>query len=151
MKKKIAYFLCTIGGAGYLPLAPGTFASFIAVLIIFFYSPSQLILAMGILISSIIVISLTSEIEASDGIDPKHIVMDEFAGQWLTFLLIPNPSLIALSLGFFLFRFFDISKILGIDKLQQLKNGWGVLTDDLLAGLYANFLLQILLLTRIIT
>ena len=150
MKKKIAYILCTFGGAGYFPFAPGTFASFIAVLVIFFINPSHFILAVGVLVSSIITISLTAEIELSDGKDPGHIVMDEFAGQWITFFLVPSQSIIVLSLGFFLFRFFDISKILGLNKLQNLRNGWGVLIDDLLGGLYANILLQILIATAII-
>lgn len=150
MKKKIAYILCTVGGAGYFPIAAGTFTSLIAITLIYLINPSQEILAFGILISSIITLTFTSTIESFDGKDPQHIVMDEVAGQWIAFLLVPSQSIVVLLVGFFLFRFFDISKSLGINKLQDLNNGWGVLIDDLVAGLYTNILLQILIIGQIL-
>lgn len=151
MRRKLAYILCTFGGAGYFPVASGTFASFIAIVALYFVIPSNIIIIIGILFSSMITVFFTPQIEAADGKDPQHIVMDEVAGQWVAFLLIPNPSITILLIGFFLFRFFDISKLLGVNKLQTLKGGWGVLIDDLVAGLYTNILLQILLLSRIVT
>ena len=77
--------------------------------------------------------------------DPREIVVDELAGQCTTFvpavmLTQLNPLLVA-GLGFFLFRLFDIAKPFPIKKLEKLPAGWGILADDLLAGLYAAVIL----------
>ena len=151
MQKKLAYILCTCAGAGYFPFASGTFASFLAILILYLGRPDLLVLTVLILLSSAITIYFSAEIEKNDGKDPQHIVMDEIAGQWLTFLFIPNPTLPILAVGFFLFRIFDVSKILGINRLQNANGGWGVLLDDLLAGLYSNIVIQILIAGDFIT
>lgn len=75
------------------------------------------------------------------GKDPGPMVMDEFAGQTLTFYLITftgtSADLILISTGFLLFRLLDIYKPLGINNVQKLKGGMGILLDDLIAGLYA--------------
>jgi phosphatidylglycerophosphatase A len=68
--------------------------------------------------------------------------MDEFAGQAMTFVAISfsgifSQDLLLLLVGFIFFRFFDIQKPLGVNKLQNLPGGWGILADDLLAGVYA--------------
>lgn len=78
------------------------------------------------------------------------MVIDEWAGQGLTFLFIPfsgdvQSQLLILLIGFIFFRFFDILKPLGIKKLQDLPAGWGILADDLLAGLYALICLKTLI------
>lgn len=77
------------------------------------------------------------------------MVIDEFAGQTLVFtampiVLITNDWWIILS-AFVLFRLFDILKPLGINKIQELKNGWGILLDDVLAGFYALICLKSLI------
>jgi phosphatidylglycerophosphatase A len=150
MKRKAAVIICTFFGIGYLPLAPGTYASIMAVLIFYFLLPSTLALFIAILIVSSAGIFLTAEIEKSDGKDPKHIVIDEIAGQWLTFLFIANFSIPVLFTGFILFRFFDILKPFGINYMQKFPSGRGVVFDDLLAGVYSNIILHTLILTRII-
>jgi len=75
--------------------------------------------------------------------------MDEFAGQGMAFIGISltNPAFniyLMLILGFVFFRFFDIKKPLGVDNLQQLPGGFGILVDDLLGGFYAWICLEIL-------
>ena len=79
--------------------------------------------------------------------DPQEIVADELAGQALALsfaALTPNaPTLTAVAIGFLLFRFFDIFKPWPIRKLEKLPKGWGILADDLLAGLYAGVILLI--------
>jgi phosphatidylglycerophosphatase A len=69
------------------------------------------------------------------------VVIDEVAGMWISLLLVPltGPRLVA---GLVLFRFFDIAKPLFIRRLEKLPGGLGVMLDDVLAGLYANALLQ---------
>lgn len=77
--------------------------------------------------------------------DPQFVVIDEVAGQLIAFsfisstILLSHPILILI--GFGLFRFFDILKPLGIRKLETLPSAWGVLSDDMLGGLYAGIAL----------
>jgi len=66
--------------------------------------------------------------------DPGKIVIDEVAGQLLALFLV-TPAWKWLALSFLLFRFFDIVKPLGIKKLERIKWGWGIMADDLAAGL----------------
>jgi phosphatidylglycerophosphatase A len=90
----------------------------------------------------------TNLILHDDEKDPSHIVIDEFAGLWLSLLIIPVTILNAI-LGFIFFRFFDIAKPFGIRKMERLKKGKGIMADDLLAGLYSNILLQLILFLKV--
>jgi len=76
------------------------------------------------------------------GKDHNRVVIDEVAGMCITLLLIPLKWQYTL-IGLILFRFFDILKPFGIRKLEELPGGWGVMADDVLAGIYANVLLQL--------
>jgi phosphatidylglycerophosphatase A len=145
LKKYSAYFFGTIAGAGYFPIAPGTFGSAIAILVIYIVKPGPI--ELGILIFVLFIIGLLScgIIERNDGKDPGHIVIDEVAGQWLTFLFISPQNIFVLITGFFLFRLFDIFKPMGINQLQKLKSGWGVMLDDIFAAVYANIILQFII------
>ena len=149
-RKYIAYTLCTVLGAGYFPFVPGTFSSILAVLSLYLLQPAFYVLLPGLVMAFLCGIIFTRDIEINDGKDPKHIVIDELAGQWLTFLLIPHLSFWVIICGFVLFRFFDILKPFGINSIQSMKDGWGVMLDDILAGLYSNILLQILIVMGII-
>ncbi len=80
-------------------------------------------------------------VEPQWGKDSYRVVIDEIAGMCLSLLFIPI-HLKSLLAGLFLFRLFDILKPLGIRRLEKLGGGWGVMLDDLLAGLYTNLLLQ---------
>ena len=83
-----------------------------------------------------------NKVEAEWGEDSYRVVIDEVAGMCLTLCFVPvRWSYIAI--GLVLFRFFDIAKPLGIRKMEQMRSGWGVMMDDMLAGVYANLLLQI--------
>lgn len=93
-------------------------------------------------------------ITATGKTDPREIVADELAGQAVTllsidFLTTNEPSArqiwIIAGLGFLLFRVFDITKPWPIRKLEKLPQGWGILADDLLAGVYAGAVLLLCL------
>lgn len=150
MKQKIAYVLCTFLGVGYLPHAPGTFASFLAILILHFFTPGYALLIIITTVSIIITVTFTSEIEKKDGKDPGHIVMDEIAGQFFSFLFIADLNIKILLIGFLFFRLFDIYKPFGINHLQKYKSGWGVVLDDILAGFYTNLLLHVLMYNKVL-
>ncbi|MDZ7694481.1 MAG: phosphatidylglycerophosphatase A [Balneolaceae bacterium] len=139
--------------AGFLPNAPGTWGSFFALFPIYLvgiYAPWY---GMALLtaLTSFLTVWVADECERAWGGDPSPLVMDEFAGQSMAFIGISftpylSTNIIILLAGFVIFRFFDIKKPLGIDKLQELPGGWGILVDDLLGGVYAYIVLQFLLL-----
>jgi phosphatidylglycerophosphatase A len=84
-----------------------------------------------------------SKVEPEWGIDSSRVVIDEIAGMGVSMLLLPVtvPYLVT---GFVLFRFFDIVKPMFIRRLEALPGGWGVMMDDVAAGLYTNLILQLI-------
>jgi len=144
-------FLGTLFGAGNLPKAPGTWGSLVTLPLIylaFWLSPQVGILIL--LIGTILLSLWTSDTAVEKyGEDPGQFVMDEAAGQSLVFIASPfifsaGHDLLLLFIGFLLFRFFDIKKPLGINNVQNLHGKFGILADDLLAGLYSLLLLTII-------
>lgn len=76
------------------------------------------------------------------GEDSPRVVIDEIAGMCISLLFLPVTWATVFA-GFVLFRFFDIAKPLYIRRVEGIPGGWGVMADDLLAGLYANVILQV--------
>lgn len=143
MLKNINHFLATGLYSGHLPYAPGTWGSLLMVLLVFFFP----ILNNIYLISALSIggLAIATFEERQTGIkDDSKIVIDEIAGQLLTFYTL-KTSLPVLIGGFILFRIFDISKPLFIDKVQELPSGWGVMLDDILAGLTSLIILKIII------
>ncbi|MBW8001416.1 MAG: phosphatidylglycerophosphatase A [Planctomycetes bacterium] len=146
-------------GLGWLPIAPGTWGSLpptaiFAGLCYFGVSPLTVSIVMLVLIlaGSVICVKFApASIDATGKIDPGEVVADELAGQAVTFVYASayvvgfNQILITAILGFLLFRVFDIIKPWPIRKLEKFPKGWGILADDLLAGVYAAIILQICL------
>jgi phosphatidylglycerophosphatase A len=83
-------------------------------------------------------------VESIWGKDHNRVVIDEVAGMCITLLWVPVSPL-NICLGLILFRLFDIFKPLYIKRLENLPGGWGVMFDDVLAGIYANLILQLFL------
>lgn len=138
---------------GYAPLAPGTVASFFATIVIWLLAIyiGELALYLFFAFWVFVTIKTSSWFENNYGKDPTEMVSDEWAGQVIPFLSITFTGQLLqdigiLTAGFFLFRFFDITKPLGINNLQKIKGGFGILMDDLLAGIYALVSLKLLLL-----
>ncbi len=137
-------------GLGLLPIAPGTWGSLppmliFSVLVSMGISNNYLLLVMLVLAlaGSIVCVGFAPAAIARTGKnDPGEVVADEFAGQAVTFMgiatITPSQMIVAAALGFLLFRLFDIVKPWPIRKLEKLPQGWGILADDLLAGVYAG-------------
>ncbi len=106
--------------------------------------PTVHLLPAGVLTVGLLAVGIfaAQRVEPAWGKDSYRVVIDEVAGMWITVLFVPitGPRLLA---GLILFRFFDIVKPLYIRRMEQLPGGVGVMMDDVLAGLYANALLQI--------
>ncbi|HSW47112.1 MAG TPA: phosphatidylglycerophosphatase A [Phycisphaerae bacterium] len=79
--------------------------------------------------------------------DPGQVVLDEWAGQWLALVALPmttlEGALAVLAVQFFFFRLFDVLKLSPGRRLEKLPGGWGILLDDLSAGIYANLVGQV--------
>jgi phosphatidylglycerophosphatase A len=141
-------------GLGWLPVAPGTWGS-LPPMIIFALSchfgatsiVTAIIMAVIILAASVVCVKLApAAIKETGKNDPGEVVVDEVAGQAVTFLAViffNVENFSAAMLGFLLFRIFDISKPWPIRKLEKFPEGWGILADDLLAGVYAGIVLLI--------
>ncbi len=135
-------------GSGRLPLAPGTWGAAVAVVLTLPLmdappSATRLTLTVLIVVFSILCAKAVDVFADEWGEDPRHVVADEMVGMWLTLVGL-QLNLVNIAVGFLLFRFFDIFKPLGIRKMESIPGGWGVVLDDVLAGVYANILLQVL-------
>lgn len=130
---------------GYLPKAPGTWGSLAAMLLFLipgFENPSLMIFLISL--SILIGVPIAVKFESVYGEDPGQYTFDEFIGMWITLLFIPKKIWFIL-LAFLIWRAMDIFKPFPIRKLESVKNGWGVILDDVLAGIYSFMIIQILI------
>lgn len=153
----------TVLGSGFLPIAPGTWGSLVAAAA--FAGLWLLAVATGAPRSGLEGVTLVGVIVASwmsvrwggwaiarfGRSDPKPFVLDEFAGQWAGLLMLPltyssGGWAVACVLGgqFLLFRAFDVVKPPPARQAEALPAGWGILIDDLIAGVYANLVGQVI-------
>jgi phosphatidylglycerophosphatase A len=141
-------------GVGYLPLMPGTFGSLVGVgifLLLARNTPATslivvvLLCIVAITFSGIWAASRTEQLAGRK--DPRKVVVDEVAGQMIALLplTIFNVSVFAVIVSFILFRFFDIVKPYPAGRLESLKGGFGIMCDDLVAGVYGAVVTSIIL------
>ncbi|MDD5155493.1 MAG: phosphatidylglycerophosphatase A [Candidatus Omnitrophica bacterium] len=142
MRKFIVKTLSTFFYVGYLPFIPGTFAS-IAALGVFFIVKDSLPVYLGV-VSCLLVLGFLTAGQAEKFFrkkDHRAIVIDEVCGMLLSLLFIPYAPKIAV-IAFFLFRLMDTVKPYPADRLQGLKGSIGVMSDDIVAAIYTNIILQ---------
>jgi phosphatidylglycerophosphatase A len=146
-------------GTGYMRPAPGTWGSAAVLAILLALTlvggatcgTINLSLACIVVLASVGCIAFGRRAEVIFGRkDPSQCTIDEWAGQALTYILLPMGTgwrawLIICGTGFIFFRFFDIVKPPPARQLEKLPAGWGVLLDDLAAGIYANIASQLVL------
>ena len=148
--------LSTLGPIGNKLPAPGTFGSIAGILVfsaLIWFTPISSIYILGIFVILFVLgIPLCTHAEiVLNKSDPPEVVWDEFTAIPIVFIFCLediNPeslyrSLLFLCVGFILFRIFDIAKPIGIQKLQSLPNGLGVMIDDLAAALVSACLLYL--------
>ncbi|MBH31613.1 MAG: phosphatidylglycerophosphatase A [Candidatus Marinimicrobia bacterium] len=143
----LADWLSTCFRIGYLPYAPGTWGSSAAVIVWRLLPDMELFrLALIVIVIFLIgVISSTIVVEKEMESDPSHVIIDEWAGMWIALLMIPNEW-VWIGIAFALFRMFDILKVYPADRFEKLPGGWGIMMDDVVAGLYAGITTQALVL-----
>lgn len=138
--------IATFFGIGYVGKGGGTVAA-AALCIIWIVIPAgDLTNHWQIFITALVCVAGVwsgNAVDAIWGKDSSKVVIDEVAGMMITLLFLPI-TLKYVATGLVLFRFFDISKPLFIRKMELLPKGWGVMADDVLAGIYAHILLAII-------
>ena len=141
--KPFILLLATGFGAGYSPLAPGTMGTLLAIPISSFLSNLPPLLYEITLVGFFFLAVWLSEKAGTffgKKDDPK-IVIDEIMGFFITMLWVPKTTHFIIA-GFILFRFFDILKPPPIRLVERVRGGYGVVLDDVIAGVFANLLLQ---------
>ncbi|MDR2409798.1 MAG: phosphatidylglycerophosphatase A [Bacteroidales bacterium] len=136
-------------GSGYCPIAPGTAGAVFAwivwwILFLVFPPHSYLLLqatVLLILVFTVLGIWSSGVVEAIWGKDPSRVVVDEMVGVWIPLLAVSDGNIYYALFALAAFRLFDIFKPLGIRKMEALKGGWGIMMDDILAGIYSLLLL----------
>ena len=142
---RLATAFATLGGVGYLPAVPGTWGSLATLPLCWLVAlPGSPVLyaavILGVTALGIPAAGVAERVLRTK--DAKPVVIDEVAGMLLTLFLVPITPL-TLAAGFFLFRVFDVLKVFPANRLEHLGGGTGIVADDLMAGVYANVVLQI--------
>ena len=140
--------IATSFGAGYLPVAPGTWGAIVAILLwlpLYVWASPAVTFWSTLAAAVIYTVAGTWASTISErywGKDPVIACADETVGQWISLLPVSPLSpwwMILVSLA--LFRLFDIFKPLGIRSLERLPGGYGMMADDILSGIYAAIIL----------
>ena len=150
-KDQVIQVLATGFGAGLSPVAPGTMGTLVGLVICLFSYP----LAWPLRLLYVVAISAVSVYVAGQAEklygkkDDQRIVIDEIAGLQVTMLPVAITGL-HLLLAFVLFRIFDIWKPFPLNHFQKFPGGWGVVADDLGAGVYGGLVLFLFTLTGVL-
>ena len=157
MRKKLAYLIASVFGVGFCPVASGTAGSLVTLPLAFVlaYYGSTRAIFIAILITFFLGTIASKKVLKYTKHDPSLIVIDEVAGQLTSFVLVApylyhnsgKQALIVYLIGFALFRLFDITKPLIVGWAdKKVRNAWGVMLDDIFAGIFAAVILRFSLL-----
>lgn len=134
-------------GSGLVPFAPGTAGTLVGILIYLSLSRLSWTLYLVFVVTiTFLACYVSREVEKIfEEKDPPRVVIDEIIGfQWSMFLI--TPTVLHVFAGFILFRFFDILKVFPAGYFQRsLPGGWGIVMDDVVAGMYSNIALLLLI------
>ncbi len=142
---RLALFVSTVAYVGFFPIAPGTAGSLAALV------PYAAVVWMGmpvveaLLIVAVLLVGVWAATRSEallGGKDPGPVVIDEVLGMLVTLAFLPL-SAAGIVLGFVLFRIYDVIKPYPAGRLEHAPGGWGVMLDDLMAGLYAHVTLRL--------
>jgi phosphatidylglycerophosphatase A len=144
MRDRLATLIATGLGSGYSPWAPGTAGSAVGLLLYvpLARAPVAAQLAATLLVFVVGVWAATATARRTGRKDPGLVVVDEIAGMWVAVLLMPFTAGVAIA-AFFAFRAMDVVKPYPARDLERLPEGWGIMADDVMAGVYANLLVRV--------
>ncbi len=146
-------------GTGYAPLAPGTAGSLLGIIVLYMLNfvlykidvqqPLVLVLNLIVIVGFLFLgVYAIKNVHKEWAHDASKIVIDEIVGVWIAAYAVPFHWKYFLS-AFILFRFFDIYKPMFIRKIDRMKGDWSVMVDDVVAGVYAAIVLQLIMYFRI--
>ncbi len=145
--QRAAIKFATVGPFGFAPIAPGTAGS-VAGLALFWAVRSMRSTWIEVAVLLVVTVAGVAAASAAETRyrrrDPGLVVIDEVAGMLVTLLAVP-VGIIGAVVGFFAFRLFDIVKPFPVRQAERLPRGWGVMADDLVAGVYAQGMLRLVL------
>jgi phosphatidylglycerophosphatase A len=145
MRNFLIKAFATVLGVGYLPTAPGSWATAVGVALAYGLGNNLPAYTIVLLVLLILGIMTTGIIEKQlNQKDPGFLVIDEVVGVMIALWGLPLTWSVMIC-GFFLFRAFDMFKIYPINKLEAQPGGWGIMLDDCMAGVYTNIILRIAL------
>ncbi|MGH9468173.1 MAG: phosphatidylglycerophosphatase A family protein [Terriglobales bacterium] len=143
--ERLQHWIAIGGPIGLFPWVPATLASAIVAALCWWQPPSWPFILVACVVLLLVGGFAATTSERLLGVeDPRNVVLDEIAGQLLSFLFVAPFSAAAAVAGFLLFRLFDVTKPPPARQAERLPGGWGIMTDDLIAGLYAAFVLWLL-------
>jgi len=131
---------------GYIPYASGTFGSMVALIIYFIpgFEKPEILIPM-ILLFLVLGIKIGGKFEEFYGKDPTECTIDEIVGMWISLLFIPKHT-VYIIIAFVIWRFFDIIKPYPANKVEEIKGGLGIMLDDVIAGIYALIVVNVIVL-----
>jgi phosphatidylglycerophosphatase A len=129
----------SFGFTGYFPVVPATFSSFVFI-VIYLVVPGGEILAHPVVCAVTLIVSIpvSSRMEKFYGNDPGCVTIDEVVGMQAILVGAAGVGVWGGFVAFFIFRVFDVLKPFPVNRSQRLPGGWGVVLDDLLAGIYSR-------------
>lgn len=142
MRGFLVRFLATGAGTGYSPVAPGTAGTLLS-LCLYLAVPLPGIVGWAclLLVSLLAAVGVSSSIPPVWGHDPSRVVIDEMVGLLFAVAMLPRTPVIVVG-AFILFRAFDIVKPPPARAAERLPGGWGIVLDDVIAGVYAHLALR---------
>jgi phosphatidylglycerophosphatase A len=141
--RRVERVLASLFYCGYFPLFPATVGSAVTCLAYWFLVPQNFYAQVAIIaVVFFLGVHLSSRLVEEWGPDPKKVVIDEAAGMLVSLFMLPK-SVLLIALSFFLFRFFDVVKPFPVRRAERIESGWGIVLDDLLAGLYTRVVLSL--------
>ena len=144
---RLAFAIATVFKAGYIPIAPGTVGSIIGLLVFWLIKDYasftiEMFVAATLFFAGVWASTIVEQVLERH--DPGVVIVDEVVGMLVALMLLP-PTITVMFLAFLLFRVFDIIKPYPARWCEQLSRGWGIMMDDVVAGLYVNVLIHIIL------
>ncbi len=132
--------------SGYSPFASGTAGSLVAIAL--YWIPGfESLMVIGLVTISAFVLGIPAAgiMERRYGHDPSQVTVDELVGMWISLILLPKTLIAAVS-AFFFFRIFDIAKPFPARRFDNIHGGFGIMMDDVVAGIYANLAAHLVIL-----
>jgi phosphatidylglycerophosphatase A len=142
--RKLAYAIGTFFGCGYSPVGPGTAGSIAAVLIAIAVHDRGILILLSVLLLAPAIWSAVKVAQYESRKDPQIVVIDEVLGQWITLAGASTLNWKSFLAALLFFRLFDIWKPPPVRQLEALPGGFGIVADDVMAGLYGALAIFVL-------